>query len=50
MIRHEETGLLCPAEDSAALASNIERLLDDNELRSLLRKNAREWGAHPLVS
>lgn len=42
LVRHEETGLLCPPDDPAALAENIRRLLDDGPLRERLVAAGRE--------
>lgn len=42
MIDHEQTGLLCPAHDSRALANAIQRLLEEPHLRASLRENAYE--------
>ncbi len=33
LVEHEETGLLCPPEDPAALAASMRRLLEDQDLR-----------------
>lgn len=46
VVRHEETGLLAPAGDAAALAAAIRRLREDSALRSRMgeagRKRVRE--------
>jgi glycosyltransferase involved in cell wall biosynthesis len=41
LLRHEETGLLCPPGDSPALASALERLRGDDDLRKRLGTAAR---------
>ena len=41
VVRHEETGLLVPAEDTDALAAAIERLADDPALRKKLGENGQ---------
>jgi glycosyltransferase involved in cell wall biosynthesis len=41
LIRHEESGLLCPPGDAAALAQELMRLRQDPELRGRLGENAR---------
>lgn len=41
-VKHEETALVVPARDSAALARAIERLIKDKELRERLGRNAKE--------
>jgi glycosyltransferase involved in cell wall biosynthesis len=41
-VEHGATGLLAPAEDSAALAAAIERVLEDIDLRRRMGKAARE--------
>lgn len=43
LIEHGETGLLCAAENAAALAATVEPLLDDPACRARLGKAAREW-------
>ncbi len=40
--RNEETGLLCPAGDSDAVAAALARLLEDGELRGRLARKGRE--------
>lgn len=52
-VYHEETGLLVPPNDDAALAQAIERIFTDASLRSRLVENASRlleekfsWGAH----
>jgi len=42
LIDPEETGLLVPPGDDAALASSLRRLLDDAELRGRMGTRARE--------
>ena len=42
VVRHEETALLAPPDDSAALAQAIDRLRRDPDLRRRLAKNARQ--------
>jgi glycosyltransferase involved in cell wall biosynthesis len=41
LLRHEETGLLCPPGDASALASALERLRGDEDLRKRLGSAAR---------
>lgn len=41
LVEHERTGLLVPEQDPAALATAIERLMDDPALRGTLGENAR---------
>jgi len=41
VVRNEETGLLAPAGDTAALARAVERLVDDAELRRRLGENGK---------
>ena len=38
VVRHEETGLLCPERNSDALAEALERLINDSELHATFRK------------
>lgn len=45
---HEETGLLVPPGDVAALRAVLERLLGDPELRRRLGASAREWARSEL--
>lgn len=40
-VRHDETGLLVPERDAAALAVALGQLLDDGDLRCALARNAR---------
>ena len=42
LVRHEETGLLVPAEDVGGLRAAIERLLRDDAFRHRLGARARE--------
>ena len=42
-VRHEETGLLVPPDDSATLAKTLTRLLADERLRRRLGQNGRHW-------
>ncbi|HMS19005.1 MAG TPA: glycosyltransferase family 4 protein [Sphingorhabdus sp.] len=42
-IFNEDTGLLIEPDDSVALATAIEKLADDKQLRELLTKNGREY-------
>lgn len=42
-IRHNETGILVPPEDSDALADTMKLLLSDASLRKRLGKNGYEW-------
>lgn len=44
MIRHEETGILCPPGDTRALAESIERLLDNPGFAQRIGVRARKWG------
>ncbi|MDR2792183.1 MAG: glycosyltransferase [Treponema sp.] len=39
---HEKTGLTVPVNDASALSAAIQRLIDDDELRSRLGANARQ--------
>lgn len=41
-IQHEHNGLLAPPEDMMALASTLQRLLDDQDLRQRLGQSARQ--------
>jgi glycosyltransferase involved in cell wall biosynthesis len=41
VVRHEDTGLVVPPRDAAALAAAVERLLDDQALGRRLAANAR---------
>jgi glycosyltransferase involved in cell wall biosynthesis len=54
IIRHEETGLLVPPGDPASLASGINRMLENHELRAELGRNGRdlveaEYGLEAMV-
>lgn len=42
-VRHEETGLLVPPNDAAALAEGLGRLLEDSSFASDMRRAAFEW-------
>ena len=44
IVRHEETGLLVPAGDAAALADALVRMLDEPGLRDRLAARALEVG------
>jgi len=41
IVRHNDTGILIPPADPTAIRDAILRLVDDDPLRSLLRRNAR---------
>ena len=43
MVEHEETGLIVPKGDAAALSSSLERLLKDDDFRNKLGMNAKEF-------
>jgi len=43
LVRHEETGLMVPAQDPVALGAAIERLLDQPALGEKLAQAARAW-------
>jgi glycosyltransferase involved in cell wall biosynthesis len=43
LVRHEETGLMVPPQDAAALGAAIERLLDEPALGQRLAQAARAW-------
>jgi len=43
IVKHEETGMNFIAGDVNSLADNIERLIDDVELRNRLSTNAMKW-------
>lgn len=43
MVEHEETGLIVPKGDAAALSSSLERLLKDDDFRNKLGINAKEF-------
>jgi glycosyltransferase involved in cell wall biosynthesis len=45
IVRHEETGLLVPAKDSASLAVALRRLIEDRPLRERLGARARRAAA-----
>ena len=40
---HEETALVCEPDDTAALADNVERLLQDDELRIRIAKQGMQY-------
>lgn len=44
LLRHGETGFVCPVKDAAALAERMGQILGDAELRSRFAKRAREVG------
>ncbi|MEO1583275.1 MAG: glycosyltransferase family 4 protein [Planctomycetota bacterium] len=48
--RHEETGLLVPVGDPAALRQAVRRLSDDAELRHKLAERGREWCLHEFAA
>jgi glycosyltransferase involved in cell wall biosynthesis len=43
MVDHNVTGLIIPVGDINALASNLEKLLQDETYRTRLGANARKW-------
>ncbi len=43
LIQHEHTGLLVPPDDESALASALQRLIENSQLRSQLGQAAREY-------
>ena len=43
IVKHEKTGLNFIAGNITSLADNIERLMDDEQLRNKLRENAIQW-------
>ncbi|MCY8543495.1 glycosyltransferase family 4 protein [Bacillus haynesii] len=43
MVDHEETGLIVPKGDAAALSSSLERLLEDDDFRNKLGINAKDF-------
>jgi glycosyltransferase involved in cell wall biosynthesis len=43
IVKHEVTGMNFVAGDVNSLADNIERLIDDEELRNRLSSNAIQW-------
>lgn len=45
IIRHEETGLLIPPDDPAALTAAVIRLIEDADLRERLGRRGRQWVA-----
>jgi glycosyltransferase involved in cell wall biosynthesis len=44
MIQHERTGLLTVAGDRETLYASLMRVLEKEELRDTLGKNAKRWG------
>lgn len=40
MVQHEKTGLLAPVRDAVKLAENVERLINDGELKTLISQGA----------
>jgi len=44
-VRRDETGLLVPFDDDAALAAALLRVLDDAQLRERLARAGIEWAA-----
>ncbi|OKP83906.1 hypothetical protein A3844_21235 [Paenibacillus helianthi] len=46
MVQQGVTGFVVPAEDSMALAVQLEQLLQDDELRLRTGKQARSWAEH----
>jgi len=42
IVIHEQTGLLAGIKDAEALADNIERLVDDQDLKNIIIKNAKD--------
>ncbi|MGZ4111823.1 MAG: glycosyltransferase family 4 protein, partial [Tumebacillaceae bacterium] len=44
MVRHEQTGLLASVGDSETLYQQLKRLLDEENLRKTLGRNAQKWG------
>ncbi|EWH21431.1 glycosyltransferase family 4 protein [Bacillus haynesii] len=43
MVKHEETGLIVPKGDAAAMSKSLERLLEDDDFRNKLGMNAKEF-------
>jgi glycosyltransferase involved in cell wall biosynthesis len=43
MIKNDETGLISPMKDSDSLYQNINRLMENTELRAFLANNAKNW-------
>ena len=43
IVKHEETGLLAPVGDADELARLVIRILENDELRGQLTKNAQSW-------
>lgn len=48
--RHEETGLLVPVSDPAALRHAVSRLYEDPGLRRKLAEHGREWCLHEFAA
>jgi glycosyltransferase involved in cell wall biosynthesis len=44
-VRDNETGILVPSRDSCAIASAVEKLINDERMRSSMGKRGREWVA-----
>lgn len=49
LVLHEETGLLVPARDQAALADSLCRILENAELRRTLGEHGRAYAQHFTV-
>ncbi len=43
MVKHGKTGLVSPAEDARAMYENMLQLLEDENHRQVLGRNARQW-------
>jgi glycosyltransferase involved in cell wall biosynthesis len=48
VVRHEQTGLLVPAQNGPAIADALQRLLEDRELRERLGRAARSFAEAEL--
>ncbi|WP_404332368.1 glycosyltransferase family 4 protein [Mesobacillus maritimus] len=44
MVNHESTGIISPSGDESLLCFNLNRLLEDRQLRETLGTNAQSWG------